>query len=207
MIKFNELRIHPEKNMLIIDAEIIDDPALEDVYIDAIYLDTQNTFVDDKYPSEKAIEIYPNLHNLVIRSIVNNIRTTTEGKIRIAETDNTINNKRVYIEYTDEELGLDFTKDLLFVYVVPKGNVTEDTTYSMGNKLGVAINFYPIYNTLLCNLKEIHKACSVPVNAINNLIQLKAVETWVKTERYYELAKYWNRFFLNINKCSCHEHI
>ena len=45
MIQFNELRITPEGNKLIIDASIQNFAEYEDIYISSIQIDTQDTYV------------------------------------------------------------------------------------------------------------------------------------------------------------------
>ena len=46
MIQFNELRINPEGTKLIIDVSVKNSVYYENVYIDTISIDTQNTFID-----------------------------------------------------------------------------------------------------------------------------------------------------------------
>lgn len=45
MIQFNELRVSPDGKKLIIDASVKDLQYYNDVYIDAIIIDTQDTYV------------------------------------------------------------------------------------------------------------------------------------------------------------------
>ena len=53
MIQFNELRINPEDTKLIIDVSVKNSVYYENVYIDTISIDTQDTFIDSG-PSSNA---------------------------------------------------------------------------------------------------------------------------------------------------------
>lgn len=91
MIQFNELRIPSEGNKLIIDVSIQNLPEYENIYIDTINIDTQDTFVSAG-PSDKYI--YTN---------------TIEG-----------NQKSVRLELNDSDIK-DINNSLFFVYIKVKG--------------------------------------------------------------------------------------
>lgn len=46
MIQFNELRINPQGTRLIIDVSVIDSIYYQNVYLDTISIDTQDTFTE-----------------------------------------------------------------------------------------------------------------------------------------------------------------
>ena len=54
MIKFNELRITPNNESLIIDVSIEDADYYQNVVLDSIIIDTQDTYVENG-PSSKAV--------------------------------------------------------------------------------------------------------------------------------------------------------
>lgn len=90
MVKFNELRISKDEKYLIIDVQILNDPIYKNTYIDAIYVDTQKTFVNTG-PSNKCLTccVFENNEKHVIKyididSISDNlffIWVTTKGEV------------------------------------------------------------------------------------------------------------------------------
>ena len=47
MVQFNELKINPQGTSLIIDVSVIDSAYYQNVYLDTISIDTQDTFTEN----------------------------------------------------------------------------------------------------------------------------------------------------------------
>lgn len=186
MVQFNELRITPDGKRLIIDASVKDLQYYNDVYIDAIIIDTQDTYVANG-PSTEPIFSY---------------ETAQEGD----------GEKRVRLELDSTALGVSLCDTLFFVYVVTKGAPSADTPCGMDNQttMGVVANLYPFYRTMVNYMKEVEDECEIPKNFIDVLLRFKALELSIRTGHYAQAIKYWNKFFKGVKSktintgCRCH---
>lgn len=57
MIQFNELRVTPDGKRLIVDVKVPDIKYYENIYIDTIQIDNQNTFIENG-PSSQPLYVY-----------------------------------------------------------------------------------------------------------------------------------------------------
>ncbi len=178
MIQFNELRVTPNGEKLVIDASIKGHRYYDDVYIDTVIIDTQDTYVANGPSTEPVF-----YHEVVVDE-----DSGLEGK------------KRVRLELDSTSLNTPLCDTLFFVYVVAKGTPSEDTPCGMDNQttLGVVANLYPVYRTLVNYMKEVENDCEVPKNFIDTLLRFKAIELSVRTGHYTQAIKYWNKFFRGI---------
>lgn len=182
MIEFKELKISLDGKKLIIDASVIDSQYYNDVYIDTVIIDTQDTYTPTG-PSSKPIF-----------------------------THSVENEKSVRLELETTELNVPVDNTLFFVYIIAKGTPSIDTPCNMDNKttLGVISYLYPFYNSIMYYIKEVENKCKIPKNFINFILRLKAFELSIKTGHYTKSIEYWNRFFKNIKNnnintdCLCH---
>lgn len=183
MITFQELRITPDGQKLIIDARVLDLPYYNEVYIDSVYIDTQDTYSDTN----------PH-HNPVYSKQI-------EG-----------NNKKIRLELTNADFLESLKDNLFFVYIVTKGTPSFDTPCTMDEKttLGVTLWTCPLYNAIMSNIKDLENNCDVPKHFIDILLQFKAFKISVESEHYIQAIKYYNKFIkridinTNINKCNCY---
>lgn len=183
MVQFNELRITPDGQNLIIDVSVKDLEYYTDVYLDSIQIDTQDTFVESGPSSEVAYT------------------KTIDG-----------NSKSVRLELGTGDLLPTLNDNLFFVYVRTKGTPSIDTPCGMDNSiiLGVVSNLYPLYQHAFSYIKELSDSCSIPKNFINFILQYKAFELAIKTGHYTEAIKYWRKFFMGIKNsvmttnCGCY---
>lgn len=188
MVTFQELRITPDGQNLIIDVSVIRNPSYyQDVYLDNIQIDTQDTFIESG-PSSKTV------YNTIIKGV--------EGKSL----------KSIRLKLNAGDLLPSLNSNLFFVYVKVKGTPSADTPCGMDNitTLGVVFNFYPLYQHAFNYIKELSNTCSIPKNFINYILQYKAFEFAIKTGHYTEAIKYWKKFFMEIknsaitSNCGCH---
>ena len=63
MVVFQELRISPDGSTLFVDANIASGDYYKNLYIDSIYIDTEETFTPNGNPSSKAKKVYTNVSN------------------------------------------------------------------------------------------------------------------------------------------------
>lgn len=184
MIRFNELRICPDSSSLIIDVSVKNFDIYNDVYIDSIIIDTQDTY-NISGPSNN-----PVYKHTVSEDNLKNVRLELDKKDLINLADN----------------------NLFFVYVVAKGTPSASTPCGMDNQItmGVVANLYIFYKSILCSMKELDNKCEIPKHFIDSLLRFKALELSIKTGHYVQAIKYWNKFFKNISnstvntRCKCY---
>ena len=183
MVQFNELRITPDGQKLIIDVSVKDLEYYTNVYLDGVLIDTQDTFVESG-PSSKVV-----------------YRGSIMG-----------DNKSIRLELGTGNLLPTLNDNLFFVYVKTKGAPAANTPCGMDNitTLGVVSNLYPLYQHAFSYIKELGDTCSIPKNFINYILQYKAFELAIKTGHYTEAIRYWKKFFMGIkdsvitSNCGCH---
>nr|DAP80951.1 MAG TPA: hypothetical protein [Crassvirales sp.] len=183
MIQFNELRINPQGTQLIIDVSVIDSIYYQNVYLDTISIDTQDTFTESG-PSTSTV-----------------YKTTISG-----------NSKSTRLELGISEILPSLLDNMFFVWVKTKGTPSSSTPCGEDNTLtlGVVIALYPLYQQSLNYIKEVENECIIPKKFINFILQLKAFQLSVRTGHYPQAIKYWERFFKDIrkdavvNKCGCY---
>lgn len=186
MIDFNELRVSPDGKKLIIDASVKNLQYYDNVYIDAIIIDTQDTYIENG----------PSTNPIFYHEVATN----------------SYDEKRIRLELDSAILGTSLSDTLFFVYVVVKGTPAADTPCGMDNQttMGVVANLYPFYRTMVNYMKEVEDECEVPKNFIDALLRFKALELSIRTGHYAQAIKYWNKFFKSIKSktintgCRCH---
>lgn len=191
MVEFKELRVTPDGSKLIVEVAVIDLPYYENVFIDAIVIDNQDTYVPDG-PSENP---------LYFKRIEDNLNIITKE---------ITGEKWTRLEIKSKDIGT-ITGNLFFVYVIAKGVPTEDTPCGMDNIMttGVVANLYPFYRSTIYDMKGIENDCIIPKRFIDKILRFKALTLSIRTGHYTQAIKYWNKFFVNIkdssliNKCSC----
>lgn len=183
MVQFQELRITPDGQKLIIDVSIKDLEYYTNVYLDTIQIDTQDTFVESGPSSE-----------VVYTKVI-------EG-----------DTKSVRLELGTGDLLPTLNDNLFFVYIRTKGTPAVNTPCGMDNitTLRVVSNLYPLCQHALSYIREVSDTCSIPKNFINYILQSKAFELAVKTGHYTQAIGYWKRLFMGIKNsvvtpnCGCY---
>lgn len=178
MVQFNELTITSDGKYLIIDVSIPEESYFENTYLSKIVIDNQDTYLGNG-PSSKAVTIYE----------------ATDG----AED----KHARVVLDASalnalSEVMEVSFSlSDMFFVYVSTNGNFAPDIPCDMDKitTMGTVVNAYPYYQQGMNYIKELGSNCNIPQAFINHILQLKALETSVKTGNYPDAIKYYNKFF------------
>lgn len=168
MVTFNELRITPDGKKLIIDVSVSDLEYYENVYLDSIQIDTQDTFIESG-PSSNTV-----------------YTKTVSG-----------DSKFIRLELDNSDLLPSLNDNIFFVYVRTKGTPSSDTPCGMDNYITrrTVINVYPIYCATIQYLKELNHNCEIPKGIIDMYIKFKALELGVKTGNYSNVIDIWNKYF------------
>lgn len=176
MVHFNELKITPNGKHLIIDVSVLNESYYDNVYLDSIVIDNQDTFTDNG-PSSTPIYEY---------TIPDQISKLTKKSV---------SPKHVRLNLGEIELGT--LNGLYFIYVRTKGMPSPETPCDMDNvtTLGVVTNMYPFYHKAIGFIRELASNCIVPQGFIDYILRLKALELAVKTGNYTDAVKYFNNFF------------
>ena len=189
MVVIEQLRISPDGQKLFIDAHINKEYYDEDLVLDKISIDTQNTVLQSfDGPSENPVFT----------------QTTVT---------NTSRPKEIHLVIDKNLIDANLSKDMLYVYFHVKGTPPPnipcglDTPYT----LGVTFNEGIIYNRMMGYTKEVANTCEIPMGFINMILQLEAIKAAIETENYVIANKFYNRLInlkssstSNIN-CKCHE--
>lgn len=208
MIHYNNLYITEDSKCLVIDVAIDEESYYENIYLDKIAIDTQDTYVPNG-PSDKA-KIFT-------------IRKESLDKVYADGKEIYVDDHYIYVQGTDklkhiklylttQDLEVNLSKDMLFVYTIATGTPAPDTPCNCDvNKiLSIVYNDYEVYKSIIPLVKEISNECNNPVAFINKELQLKAIEYAIKSGNYLLAIKYWRKYFMNnINivskKCNCNE--
>lgn len=205
MIYFKELGITPDNKQLIIDVGIEQLEKFQNVVIDSIYIDTQDTFIQSG-PSDKSLKVYSQPEHSTVEvytcpCIKNVYERDTDAKIYVEDM---YDRQNVRLELTKPII--DFKKNnLYFVWVKADTMMAPElqSTCSCGSDtlLGTVLNKHIFYDTLMPSVREIEDTCSIPKNFIDNFLRINAIESSIKAGNYPLAIKYWNRFFNKKNHC------
>ena len=199
MLIFNELRITPDQKYLIIDVSVDNQKYYENVQIDSIIIDTQDTYIDSG-PSNNPIftynlteensnitQVYTDNYNPVLDEDTSYCYVESEEK----------QNKSIRLILNYQDLNVSLQDNMFFVYAIATGTPSADTPCGMDNSIvkGTIINLYPIYCKTIQYLKELDDSCVVPKNFMDMIIKLKALELSIKTGNSFQAIEYWNKYF------------
>lgn len=204
MINFNELRVTPDGRYLVIDVQVQNLDYYKEVYLDSIHIDTQQTFIETG-PSNKPIYSYivPDNEQLIYTQECN-CQVVTEQNEDVLLDEFGTKHIRQFIDI--DSIG----NNIFFVWVVTKGNPTEDTPCGMKDAitLGVVYNKLPIYNISMKYINSI-EGCDIPREFMDFIFRKKAFEVCLEVGNYNQAIKYWNKFFTGIKEsqvsnCNCY---
>lgn len=202
MVHFNDLRFSKDSKYLIIDAAIDSQNFYEDVLLDSIIIDNQDTFVSNG-PSSNPIYTYKATDLDKVYAIPENCNCSPvrveDGSYCFVEGTGTM--KQVRLEIPLSLYGIDPYKDMLFVYVIASGTPSADTPCGLDNSkiMGTVVNLKYIYDNMLCYIRQIENECEIPKNFIDSILKYKALELSIRTGNYPLAIKYWNKYLSNSN--------
>lgn len=204
MIQFNELRITPDGEKLIIDVSIIDTDYCSNVFIDSVVIDNQDTFISNG-PSNNPVFTYTvgesvhSIYSLPDQNRCNPILCEDESPCLISDNGN-VKNLRLNIS-RESLINSNLNNDLLFIYVITKGEPSPETPCELSSKvIGVVFNKLLLYNASMKYFRELEATCKIPKNFINYILRMKGLELSIRTGNYIQAIKYWNKFFKDMGK-------
>lgn len=183
MVIFNECRIDKEGKNLIIDVSIDNLPYYENIYLESITIDTDETFIENG-PSS----------NPIYRR---NLSTSSDSPL-VPEV--SIKPRNIRLKLTYRELSLNtLDNNILFVYIGVGGVPDPDTPCGMDNKysVAVAVNMRPIYNKTMSYIKELEETCATSKGFIDMILRFKAFELSLKTGNFTTAIKQWDKLLKN----------
>ena len=188
MVVIEQLRISSDGQKLFIDAHINKSSYFENLVIDKISIDTQNTVLQSfDGPSENPVFTHSTITN-------------------------TLRPKEVHLVVDKNIIDADLCKDMLYVYFHVSGTPSSNTPCGLDSPytLGVTFNEGIIYNRMMGYTKEIANTCEIPMGFIDMILQLEVIKAAIETENYVTANKFYNRLInlkssstSNIN-CKCH---
>lgn len=205
MIHYNNLYITEDSKYLVIDVAIDEDSTYDDVYLDRIAIDTQDTYITNG-PSNNA-KIFRIGGDDIEGPSINGIEEVKNSGKDIKKV------KHTKLTLSAKDLGVNLNKDMLFIYSTASGFIPEDKQdvikYVTNTILNVVVNTYEVYKSIIPLIKEIGELCKDPVSFIDRELQIKAVEYSIKNSNYLLAIKYWKKYFMDntitssSNKCNC----
>lgn len=205
MIHYNNLYITEDSKYLVIDVAIDEDSTYDDVYLDRIAIDTQDTYITNG-PSNNA-KIFRIGGDDVEGPSINGIEEVKNSGKDIKKV------KHTKLTLSAKDLGVNLNKDMLFIYSTASGFIPEDKPdvikYTTKTILNVVVNTYEVCKSIIPLIKEIGELCKDPISFIDRELQIKAVEYSIKNSNYLLAIKYWKKYFMDntitssSNKCNC----
>ena len=205
MIHYNNLYITEDSKYLVIDVAIDEDSTYDDVYLDRIAIDTQDTYITNG-PSNNA-KIFRIGEDDIEGPSINGIEEVKNSSKDIKKV------KHTKLTLSAKDLGANLNKDMLFIYSTASGFIPEDKQdaikYITNTILNVVVNTYEVYKSIIPLIKEIGELCKDPISFIDRELQIKAVEYSIKNGNYLLAIKYWKKYFMDntitssSNKCNC----
>lgn len=200
MLHFNELRITPDNRHLIIDVSVDKQDYFQDVILESIVIDTQDTYVPNG-PSSNPVytynveEQYDLTYSLPENCNCNPVREDEDKSYCFTYGEWKMKNVRLVLSLN--ELQVSPCNTMFFVYAIATGSPSPDVPcgFDKNQILGTVINYQPIYKQTLQYLKELNNECEIPKGFIDMILKLKAIELCVRTGNYSQAIKYWNKFF------------
>ena len=201
MIQFNELRITPDGKHLIIDASINNSNYYDNVVLDSIIIDTQDTYVPNG-PStnpiyEHKIDGYDYVYSIPEECSCSPVLVDEDKSYCFTYGNEEGKHVRLILSAKDIPLN-----NMLFVYAIATGTPAPDTPCGFDNAIVMqtVVDLYPFYQNTLCFLKELNNECEMPKGFTDMILRLKALELCVRTGNYPQAIKYWKKFFSNNNR-------
>lgn len=182
MLKFSELRVFRGHLLITVEVQQIEN-YYDNVYINSIKIDTQDTFKSTG-PSG----------NLIYQT------TAPEGSKKFT----------LDLQARDFNSSINMSKTMFFVYAEPTGIPDPSTPCGLDNAvtLGVTFDKCPILNQTMAYVKEVNNTCEIPNGFINMILQYKAIQYAIDSGHFEEAIKFYNKFYGKItnrtfNKCKC----
>lgn len=181
MFQWNDLSVTENGNNLNIDVQVVDSQYYKNVYIDSIYLDTDESYSPEGI-SSKAIKIFK------------------------AENSENIKRKNITVDVSLFPKSLFF----VYVKAKGSTSDGTPCGMNKNTTIGVTWNKYPIYKNTIKLLGELRDNCNPSRNLTDWILRYNALMLCIDCEDYTQAIQYWQSFFqkdsaVSISKpCGCH---
>lgn len=167
MVQFNELGITQDTQSLIVDVSIPNESYYEDVYIDSIVIDNQDTYVGTGVSSTPVYSY------------------TAEN-----------NTKHVRLIIGINQMDCATLNGLFFIYVRTNGTYKPDTPCGCDDitTMATVTNLKPLYDNIMQYIREMGNNCDIPRGFIDQILKTKALEVAVRTKHYRQAIDIWKGF-------------
>ena len=217
MLHFNELRITQDDKYLIIDASVDNQDFYDDIILDSVVIDTQDTYVPNGPSSNPVYELkvadaYDLTYSLPEECSCNPVLEEEDKSYCFTYGTHQMRNIRLRLQASDFNINT-LNDTMFFVYVITTGEPSADAPESTVSPqiMGTVTNLYPYYQSMMKSVKELINECKIPKNFIDFSLRLKALELCIRTGNYPQAIKYWNKYFKNkigtitrVTNCSCY---
>lgn len=196
MIRFDELRITDDKNMIVIECHVEDYDIYDEMYIKSIYLEYYKNRVSAGTPSDKAVEMYYDEDG-----------SAAKRAIRVT----------LPIATLPADIGTDtFDRGLFYVYVNCDGNLSPSVAtmqcgYDNTLDIGVILDWQFLYfkgMNYVANFAAYCNPCSDSTDFENYILLWNAIKFAVDTCDWVQLERLWPAIVdstsdFSIGGCGC----
>lgn len=217
MLHFNELRITQDGKYLIIDASVDNQDFYDDIILDSVVIDTQDTYVPNGPSSNpiyefKIVDDYDLTYSIPEQCNCNPVLEDEDKSYCFTYGTQQMRNVRLRLQADDFSINT-LNDTMFFVYVIATGTPSTDTPCGTTNPMimGAVTNLYPLYQSMMKYVKQIENNCEIPKEFIDLSLRIKALELCIRTGNYPQAIKYWNKYFKNkigtttrVTNCSCY---
>lgn len=216
MIHFNELRITSDGKYLIIDASVDSQDFYNDVLLDSVVIDTQDTYILNGPGSNPVYtytvgDDYDLTYSIPGQCNCNPVLEEEDRSYCLTYGSYEKKNVRLVLQAGDMNLGT-LNDTMFFVYVIATGEPSADAPESTVSPqiMGTVTNLYPYCQSMMKSVKELVNECRIPKNFIDFSLRLKALELCIRTGNYPQAIVYWNKFFKGrmsepaVTDCGCY---
>lgn len=217
MLNFNELRITSDGKYLIIDASVDKQDFYENVLLDSIVIDTQDTYILNGPSSTpiytfSVVDAYDLTYSLPEDCNCNPVLEGEDNSYCFTYGIQQKKNIRLILQASDLNISK-LNDTMFFVYIISTGTPSIDSPCGTTNPvlMGAVTNLYPLYQNTMKYVKQIENTCEIPKEFIDFSLKIKALELCIKTGNYPQAIKYWNKYFKGkignsngITNCSCY---
>lgn len=182
MIIFKECKIDKEGKNILLNICVEDLPKYEDVYLESVIIDTEDTFKEDGPSDNPIYKVYLGSKGKSLEEI--------PGWGIIGNVPNKVKDAKLTISC--DRLNLTTLKDhIFFIYVTSEGS--DEIPY----ELAVTLDLKDIYNKSMYYIKELDNTCTIPKCFIDMILRIKAFKLSLKTGNFKEAVKQWKKLFKN----------
>lgn len=203
MVEFKELYINPDEGYLVVEANVKDLCYYDNVYLDELIIDTQDTYTPSGPSSSHTFRVKLDDYSSIPNT--DNLCSTFNGLLP-KEEEVLYGRKSFRYKLNIKDIKAD--NKLVFVYVKVKGIPSSDTPCGMDNiyTLGVTYDTKALYNKIIPLFKnrEDNKQA-----LLDSLINLKAFNMYFDLGEFNKVIDVWKSFSPESNanitsKCNCH---